>query len=499
MKTICRLILLTGFLLLVACTGSKTQATPTPFAPTHTPPAGRQGGAPLDVSLTELAAAPANFDGVQIRLTGRYRPLPSLICSTRRYQSPATWALASGELSAQMSGFDAQLRRLLPPDLTMTVVGTWQQWQGPVGCGKQAVTRQIWFLNVTEIVSPNPLTMVTLTPGTPGEETEVAEITATPTLDGVDAPPPTAVTPTDSAQPTPTGDDDLATPTLSAYPVETAVTPTPTSDESGNDDDDDDASPTPTSSATSDSGATATATPTSGSATNPTAAPQASATPDFNEEIIDALSSFFPGFGQLEQDEIHIWTFDLFTGDEFTISVAAQPEIDVLLSVYDPDGQALVAAQNNAPAGQVETITNVTAGSNGEYELHIRSTNGAPGHYAIILSDNSFSIRSRSILAYGEINNVSLSEDTDDIWYFYGEAGDNVTITIDPSDNQADFLILLSGPTSTGYLADVDDTGAGQNEQISNYILPGNGMYVIQVGEIDFAAAAYQIRLTRNP
>lgn len=47
--------------------------------------------------------------------------------------------------------------KILQPGTPMTVEGTWRLYQGPLGCGKGPETGQAWFIEVQQIIQPNPI------------------------------------------------------------------------------------------------------------------------------------------------------------------------------------------------------------------------------------------------------------------------------------------------------------------------------------------------------
>jgi hypothetical protein len=156
---------------------------PTPF-PTPESTVTIASQEPVEVTVSELATNPGLYEGATLRVTGRYRRQPLLVCDADPHPSPATWGLAEEGLTALASGMDQQLRSLLPEDLTMTAEGRWRRWQGLVGCGKSAQAQDFYYLEVGRVLSPSPLTSITLTPGPGQEATEIVQIPPpiTPTL-----------------------------------------------------------------------------------------------------------------------------------------------------------------------------------------------------------------------------------------------------------------------------------------------------------------------------
>lgn len=516
-KTWC--ILCTFLFLLIGC-GPGENATPTPFptATAEVTPALVSNG-PVAVAIADLATNPEAYEGARLQLTGQYQRSPRLVCGADPHPSPANWNLATGEAMVQASGFDEQLRTLLPDGLTVTVVGRWQHWRGPVGCGKQARPSDIWYLDVNRVVSPSPLARVTLTPTGMAEEAVIAQAvpTTTPTLAATEALPisspspvpatgsPTS-TPTQPVIATPTA-EIVASPTLSTTtPVTATATVTATID------------PNATATATTDPDATATATPTRDP--NATATPTATATATTNPNatatatsatlptstrgnltVIDqgSIATDFEELvtEQLGGNEIHSWTFSIEASDAITVNVASESDLDTVVAILD-SADTRIIERNDAGAGKVERIQGLELPEAGDYKIQIRSANGGAGYYSFMpLLSGAYNFVFLGNLNYGGSQTVPLPEENDHIWHFYGNANDNITITVTPNDD-GDLFLELYG-TSAELVSDFIDTGGiGEQEQLSEFILPDTGLYAIRIGEFDFQATGYQIRLVRN-
>ena len=139
--------------MLIAC---RDQA-PATETPVPAPPLDERPIRAEAVSLLTLVRNPGSFENGYIQLSGIYEPLPLLVCEADAHRSPATWALVEDDIEVLASGFDAELRELADPGLGLIVEGQWRQWEGPVGCGRRVPNQQIWYLDVANIVSPNPL------------------------------------------------------------------------------------------------------------------------------------------------------------------------------------------------------------------------------------------------------------------------------------------------------------------------------------------------------
>lgn len=497
-------------LLLLLTTNCRTaeELQPTPFiqlSPTSDP----ANTAPITVTIADLAASPAFFEGATLRLTGQYKRLPKLVCPGEKFDSPASWGVVANGLLAQAGGFDSQLRSLIPDDLTMTVEGQWQRWQGPVGCGKKAVEQDIWYLAVTEIVAPSPLALVTLTPGaaaSPTEPVAIAELegTETPTaVPDLSEPPPTDENsppedeeplPVDEELPPPADEepppgDEEQPPTDEETPPsdEASLTPTPTDDTGSGD------LPTSTPAGTATTAVNLTPTPTPGAGT-PTA------TPDSNQEgtIVDQdlLSAEDLGAARLGVSEIHQWLYDVSASEAITVSVVSA-DADLIISILDPNEQQLIEA-NNFAAGQVETIQNFALSTLGEYKIRVRSSGRSATDYAIMItSSESYTFIFRGVMEYGDLQEATSKANNDHFWHFRGQEGDVITINLNPMDDSDPFLELY-GPDAERISESIDDGTNGEGESLVDFELPATGLYSIRVGEWEFLPMTYELELLGN-
>lgn len=450
------------------------------------------------VTLEQLAANPTAYQDQLIQISGQYQRLPRLACvdATPR-KGPATWALSNGELLAQAGGFDMQVNSLLPAGLDMTVEGTWRYWEGLVGCGKLSDETKLWYLDVSNIVSPRPLVQVTLTPAgvaaiTGDEVTLTPTTTATPTPGAaateIGSSPPGPIGPPAVATDQPPTPEGTATPAGYPAPGDITATPTVTVTASGlpltgtlpagtpsNE-------ATPTVTNTPPPGASLTPTPSSTPAGEPTIAEQGDA--EVQSLIVETMNA----------NESHSYTLAIAASTSLTISLVMPPEFDPKLKLLNPAG-GVVLDQNNSPAGEVERVNGVLLES-GTYELIISEAANRETPYALTLQDDeSFNLHFQNPLTYGDVDNTVMRPNSIDYWHFYGRAGDSVTISTVPND-QSDLLFLVMDPQLEDVTDDyVDERGQGQPEQIT-LTLPVDGLYTIQVEEYAYGEADYLIRLT---
>jgi hypothetical protein len=465
---------------LVAC-GARRSLSPTPF-PTVGTTLTPSGEGPITLTITELAAAPGLYQDAVVQLTGRLRKQPILVCDTDLHQSPATWGLAEEGVLALAGGFDQQVRSLLPDELLVTAEGRWRRWEGIVGCGKQARQQEVWYLDVGRIVSPSPLTQVTLTPGAGGEATAVAglpptqEVAATeegaafPTPDLEETPELPGSTESPEGYPVATDDSSevVGSPTAT---LPTAQTPTRTL--------------TPGASTTATSG-TVTGTPTAGGTGTPAGTPTPTvtgtpptqtptATSGATGQVVpkgDLVEDLFTDFivTTVAAGTIDSWDMALFSDESMYVYAVALAPVDIILSVLK-DGETIIDRQNTAPAGSPEVLNAPTLEGEGTYEVHVIVDGGGSAEYAIT--------------AHTEPEFAATIAGAN--------AGDNVTLRLDPLDNTDAGMYLFD---SGGEDVDSMDDGAEGEEELLEITLDASGLYAIGVDEFFGDPMSYDLELT---
>jgi len=476
MKKVWISLTLLFFTILLGCR-SDTPPNVTPTVPTlASPPLAAE-----PTSLVTLLRNPVFFEGSYIQLSGSYKPLPLPVCTGEGRFSPATWTLVEGDIEIPVSGFDGVLRPIANPGLPLVVEGRWLYWEGPVGCGRRAPTEQLWYLEVTNILSPNPLTVAQIESGDlvppPAESETPAGDLIEPTSSGPSIPTASpTILPTMTSTPA-----QLATSTRSIIAtIPPLLTPTPTIT----------ASPslvagtstsTPTPTATNDGTTTVTITSTPGASV-------------LIEYEIVVKSSLTAG-------GVDSWSFDGDSGDVVSISVAPVSNLDVSVDLVSPDGTTIVS-RNQVINGQIENINQQSLTTSGTYEIITRAIGNGAGDYALVIniSEAQPFFVFKGNIAYGEIKNELGQNDVDDLWNFQGSAGDVVTIEVSAT-NSADLILYLQDPDSIEVdFADGSTSATPPNDEeiISQYTLSKSGLYTIGVGEVDFESYGYSLTLTRG-
>jgi hypothetical protein len=491
------LILLTLLLLPAGCRrdDAANQISSRRAAATFPPP----GGEALVLSVVDLAAAPEAYAGRFVRVTGEYRRRPLLICDAVPRRAPVTWYL--GEEGVMIGG-----------------------------CGKEATAQDVWYLAVSEIIAPNPVARVTLTPAAGGLSSPTAETlvevgtetparlaTATPAGPQPVGTPLTVVTETPFQAP---GSATMGAPVATATRQATTATATVagTSGTPG----------TPQVTATSgvEPAASATAAVATATATTPptatgAAAGTATATASLAEPtstatatmaaatataiapedltVVDREAAEYQNLigDTLERDQGHRREFAVDAGDVLTISVIAPRDRDLVLEVQDPTGETLLR-QNDSPAGQVERIEGLVADMDGDYGLLVYEVSGAASDYVMMLLNSNaggYNFIFVGFLRYGESVTVDMLPDSDNFWFFVGSAGDVISFTITPNKS-ADLFFDMYNPAGEKVVNFTDKGVNGEAESLANYRLGDSGIYSIRVGEYDFEAANYTISLS---
>ena len=498
--------------LLVAC-GGANKMTPTPFPATWTPGPALAAQESFGVDIAELLADPEMYADAYVQVRGLYQKRPLLVCESVSATniSPATWELMDNSgLRLNAGEFDQALRSLVPDGLTMTVAGYWQLWEGPIGCGKQAEKQAIWFLEVTDIISPSPIVQVTLPPTALGDPLFSDEVV---TPDG-------GTDPNDQLTPMPTEDVVIVPETMTPFPTDVTVTavsddafatPSPTTVfDDGN-------VPTATSGSNQSSTSTPLATSANGTATRqatatigsgsgnatPTVAGTAKATNtpssgSINIVNVDTIGEEEIGFGLMPSNEIHDWQLGLSERSVITISLAAEPQLKLNLEIFDQNNN-VISSSNTATANQIETVKSLTVDPDKAYTIRVRnSTTNEEGSYVVLVWGNmedSSILDARGILEDGQMKSATSPpiENAGHYWFFYGEEDEVISINT-TADGSHSMWMLLYDPE--GIPMDIDGA-VFVEESIEDITLPLTGLYSILVEEYFYEMANYTIKLTK--
>jgi hypothetical protein len=209
------------------------------------------------------------------------------------------------------------------------------------------------------------------------------------------------------------------------------------------------------------------------------------------------LNNYFTGKGFLEPEQpVNSILATHTSARTITLTVAPGTMVDLVLSVIDEDGTVVVDNQNLSPAGEVETIANLSIAGEKTYEVLISTVQGEGTDYALMLLDqDSYNFVFRGTFFDTGSQNDSLPEETDHFWFFNALGGNSVSFTIAPVGD-GDAYVELFGPDGQRMLT-LDENGAGEPESLENYTVLDSGLYGIRVGEFDFLPMDYQISVSK--
>jgi hypothetical protein len=238
---------------------------------------------------------------------------------------------------------------------------------------------------------------------------------------------------------------------------------------------------------------TASATPLEGSAT-----PRPSTTPSDQEPNDKGLLDFEDlAMASLSSGGIDNWTLRVDSSNSITITVAPAASVNIVITVLDDTGAAIVDRHDQASAGEVETITDLNLTQPGLYQLYITAEPNDQTNYALMILDSeSYDFIFKGNLSDSTPRSDSLKADKDHFWFFSASDGDNINMSVTPIGETDPYLELYGSDGS--WLLTIDNTGSGETETLENYSMLANGMYAIRVGEFDFAPMSYQITLNKT-
>lgn len=194
--------------------------------------------------------------------------------------------------------------------------------------------------------------------------------------------------------------------------------------------------------------------------------------------------------GSLDNQQFaRYYSFTAQASDLVTINLerGGSGDLDAYVTLADIDFQSLIE-DDDSGEGQNARIADYRIPADGRYHIIASRFEGATGatsgEYRLSLDklDNPFSELPPDIvtLSYGTSVTGEISADNpDDLYVFYGRAGEVVSISMTRIDGNLDaYLELLNNAQEV--VAGNDDGGNNQNALIANYSLPSTGMYTIR-------------------
>ncbi|MCY4465784.1 MAG: PPC domain-containing protein [Chloroflexi bacterium] len=194
--------------------------------------------------------------------------------------------------------------------------------------------------------------------------------------------------------------------------------------------------------------------------------------------------------GSLDNQHVsRYYSFTAEAGDLVSIDLerGGSGDLDAYVTLADIDFQSLIE-DDDSGEGQNARIADYRIPTNGRYHIIATRYEGATGptsgefRLALDILDTPFLELppDTATLNYGTSVTGQISADNpDDLYVFYGRAGEVVSISMTRVDGNLDaYLELLNNAQEV--VAGNDDGGNNQNALIANYSLPTTGMYTIR-------------------
>ena len=199
----------------------------------------------------------------------------------------------------------------------------------------------------------------------------------------------------------------------------------------------------------------------------------------------------------LQSGAIDNWTINVDRADFITITVAPAASANILLTVFDETGHAVVDRHDQAFAGEVETITNLSVSEPGTYRIQIAAAPAEPTDYALMVMDSaSYHFYFRGTLYPGAPRSDSLLIENDHFWFFSAADGETISLQVTP-DDLGDAYVELYGPDGSRLLT-LDEADVGEAERLDNHNILATGMYAVRIGEFNFGPMSYQIVVNKT-
>lgn len=234
---------------------------------------------------------------------------------------------------------------------------------------------------------------------------------------------------------------------------------------------------------------------------------------DVFNRIDEQVATVIPGktitYGQTQLDQLttraetRSFLFFGHVGDVISARAVAQEyKQDLRLVLTAPDGGTL---DDRVGDNSHVTITDITLMAEGIYQLDVRhatvggNDNNAAGPIAVHLDLQEGQPLQRGGGVLDTARNTVLTANTTHHWLFEAQAGERVTVRIDPLNPGAPTPLVLELADSAGRVFLRQESQLGQGALLlEDVLLPRAGVYLALVSGAQQAGGAYRISLTRD-
>jgi hypothetical protein len=199
---------------------------------------------------------------------------------------------------------------------------------------------------------------------------------------------------------------------------------------------------------------------------------------------------------------VDVWTFDGQAGDVIhLVAKATSGDLDPVLRLFARNG-VLIAASDDLQ--NTDADLRFALPYAGSYLLEVsrygQQSGETSGNYTLAL-DLLYRLgaaQSNQLLAYGDrVAGTTDGQNPVDQWSFSGEAGDVIYVALQFALDDAPLQLTLYDPAATVLADGVRDRG---DSMIERYVLPGSGVYTLEVrrpgdAQADFSPYTLDLRL----
>lgn len=187
---------------------------------------------------------------------------------------------------------------------------------------------------------------------------------------------------------------------------------------------------------------------------------------------------------------VHQFTLALPDDDLVTLQAVALPLANLTLTVAPENGDPVAEVTSSSP-GAVVRIADLALEA-GVYQVRVSSDSTAVTDYILLFTDiDSPPTNVAGALRTNGTSSGLVTAGTDDLWFFSGESGSRISLSIVGAPDTDPYAELYD-PANARLLI-IDDGGVDEPEELSDFTLPADGTFMLQIGEFEFNAMAYQV------
>ncbi|MCA9970719.1 MAG: hypothetical protein KC425_10915, partial [Anaerolineales bacterium] len=202
-----------------------------------------------------------------------------------------------------------------------------------------------------------------------------------------------------------------------------------------------------------------------------------------------------PVSSSLEDGAIADWTFTGSAGALFTLTVTPlDDEFDAVVDVRNADGESILGGEVDNSFD--EEVVEILLPATGTYTVRVRGFADVGGTYALLLTGGSSGLpEGTTIIGYGESVTGSTADEA--VFYFLGQAGDLVDLTVTP-DGDLDVVVDVVDAAGASVLEDGAVDWSFDVESLRLVAIPADDLYGIVVSGFGGAAGTYELALDRT-